>query len=106
MAPRVDAGTLLSPARPRIGSLPVGVGRGRTLALGHTALADLRSRKTAVVGGFPLGRDATVELTLRRFEPSAPNARVEVMEEGGARELVLPDHVYFAGTVTGEPRSR
>src|SRR5690242_21074585 len=106
MASRADAESLLSPTRPRAGSLPVGVARGRTLALGRSALADLRSRTTVVLGGFPLGRDATVELTLHRFQPFTPNARVEVMEDAGPREIPLPDHAYFAGTVTGDPRSR
>jgi cysteine-rich repeat protein len=106
MASGAGAETLLGVSRPRAGSLPPGVSGGRTLTLGHAALADLRGRTSAVVGGFPLGRDATVELTLRRFEPFAPGARVEVVGDDGVRELPLPDQVYFAGTVTGEPQSR
>src|SRR5205823_3875079 len=70
------------------------------------ALAGLRTRTTAVVPDFPLGRDATAELELRRFEPFAPGARVEAVDGGGVREVKLPDHVYFTGTVRGEPDSR
>src|SRR5437870_796639 len=87
-------------------SLPRGVARGRTLALGRTALAELRTRTTAVVPSFPLGGDATVELDLRRFEPFAPGARVEAVDGRGVRAVKLPDHVYFTGTVRGEPDSR
>ena len=106
MAPVAGAGNLLSPATPAPHSLPRGVARGRTLALSRTALADLRTRTTAVVPGFPLGGDATADLALRRFEPFAPGARVEAVDDRGVREVKLPDHVYFTGTVRGEPDSR
>jgi Metallo-peptidase family M12B Reprolysin-like len=60
-----------------------------------------------VVSGFPLGADATVDLTLTRFEPFAPAARVEVVEEGGGVHAApLPDQVYFTGTVREDPGSR
>jgi len=100
------AGSLLTPVTPAPHSLPRGVARGRTLALGRTALAELRTRTTAVVPDFPLGGDATVELELRRFEPFAPGARVEAVDGHGVRAVKLPDHVYFTGTVRGEPDSR
>jgi len=100
------AGSLLTPVTPAPPSLPRGVARGRTLALGRTALAELRTRTTAVVPDFPLGGDATVELELRRFEPFAPGARVEAVDGRGVRAVKLPDHVYFTGTVRGEPDSR
>jgi cysteine-rich repeat protein len=106
MASGARAENLLGVTSLRAGSLPPGVGRGRTLTLGRAALGDLRSRTSAVVAGFPLGRDATVALTLRRFEPFAPAARVEVVEDGRVRELPLPDQVYFAGSVSGDPQSR
>ena len=106
MAPVAGAGNLLSPATPAPHSLPRGVARGRTLALSRTALADLRTRTTAVVPGFPLGGDATADLELRRFEPFAPGARVEAVDDRGVREVKLLDHVYFTGTVRGEPDSR
>ena len=106
MASGARAESLLGVARPRAGALPRGVERGRTLTLGQTALGDLRSRTSAVVAAFPLGRDATVELTLQRFEPFSPAARVEVVDDRGVRELPLPDQVYFTGTVSGEPQSR
>ena len=106
MAPVAGAGSLLTPVAPVPHALPRGVARGRTLALGRAALAELRTRTTAVVPDFPLGRDATAELELRRFEPFAPGARVEAVDGGGVREVKLPDHVYFTGTVRGEPDSR
>ena len=106
MAPVAGAGSLLTPVAPVPQALPRGVARGRTLALGRAALAELRTRTTAVVPDFPLGRDATAELELRRFEPFAPGARVEAVDGGGVREVKLPDHVYFTGTVRGEPDSR
>src|SRR5207253_1527936 len=96
------AGSLPSPVTPAPPSLPRGVARGRTLALGRTALAELRTRTTAVVPSFPLGGDATVELELRRFEPFAPGARVEAVDGRAVRAVKLPDHVYFTGTVRGE----
>ena len=94
------------PAAPAPTSLPRGVARGRALALGRAALAELRTRTTAVVPNFPLGADATVELELRRFEPFAPGARVEAVDDHGVRTVPLPDHVYFTGTVRGEPGAR
>ncbi len=100
------AGSLLTPVTPAPHSLPRGVSRGRALALGRTALAELRTRTTAVVPSFPLGGDATVALELRRFEPFAPGARVEAVDGRGVRAVKLPDHVYFTGTVRGEPDSR
>lgn len=100
------AGSLLTPVAPVPHALPRGVARGRTLALGRAALAELRTRTTAVVPDFPLGRDATAELELRRFEPFAPGARVEAVDGRGVRAVKLPDHVYFTGTVRGEPDSR
>ncbi len=78
----------------------------RALALGRRALADLRTRTTVLIPGFPLGRDGTADLELRRFEPFAPGARVEAVDGGGVRAVKLPDHVYFTGTVRGEPDSR
>src|SRR5207253_3167331 len=59
MAPVAGAGSLLTPIAPVPHALPRGVARGRTLALGRAALAELRTRTTAVVPDFPLGRDAT-----------------------------------------------
>ncbi len=106
MASLAGAGSLLTPVTPAPHSLPRGVARGRALALGRTALAELRTRTMATVPSFPLGGDATVELELRRFEPFAPGARVEAVDGGGVREVKLPDHVYFTGTVRGEPDSR
>src|SRR5437667_10308804 len=106
MAPVAGAGSLLTPVASMPHSLPRGVARGRTLALGRTALAELRTRTTAVVPDFPLGRDATADLELRRFEPFAPGARVEAVDAGGVRAVKLPDNVYFTGTVRGEPDSR
>jgi cysteine-rich repeat protein len=106
MASAARAGRLLTPVGPAPHALPRGVARGRALALGRTALADLRARTTAVVSGFPLGDDATAELELRRFEPFAPGARVEAVDGRGVRAVKLPDHVYFTGTVRGEPTSR
>ncbi len=100
------AGSLLTPVTPAPHSLPRGVARGRALALGRTALAELRTRTTAVVPSFPLGGDATVALELRRFEPFAPGARVEAVDGRAVRAVKLPDHVYFTGTVRGEPDSR
>jgi cysteine-rich repeat protein len=105
MAPAAGAGNLLAPVS-GVRSLPRGVARGRAMALGRKALADLRTRTTAVVPGFPLGSDATVDLEVRRFEPFAPGARVEAVTDGGVRQVKLPDHVYFTGTVRGEPDSR
>src|SRR5213078_4019858 len=80
--------------------------RRGTLPHGRTALAELRTRTTAVVPNFPLGRDATADLELRRFEPFAPGARVEAVDGRGVRAVKLPDNVYFTGTVRGEPDSR
>src|SRR5207244_49719 len=100
------AGSLLTPVTPAPHSLPRGVARGRTLTLGRTALAELRTRTTTVVPSFPLGGDATVALELRRFEPFAPGARVEAVDGRAVRAVKLPDHVYFTGTVRGEPDSR
>src|SRR2546428_13633300 len=100
------AGSLLTPVTPAPHALPRGVARGRTLALGRTALAELRTRTTAVVPSFPLGGDATVELELRRFEPFAPGARVEAVDGRGVRAGQLPDPGYFTGPVCGEPDSR
>jgi hypothetical protein len=98
--PRVGA----APARP--GALPAGVARGRALAVEHGALAELRGRRSSVVRGFPLGADATVDLELTRFEPFAPAARVEVVDDDGVRAVPLPDATYFAGVVQGDPGSR
>jgi len=106
MVSLAGAGSLLTPVTPASHSLPRGVARGRALALGRTALAELRTRTTATVPSFPLGGDATVELELRRFEPFAPGARVEAVDGRGVRAVKLPDHVYFTGTVRGEPDSR
>ncbi len=106
MASLAGAGSLLTPVTPAPHSLPRGVARGRALALGRTALAELRTRTMATVPSFPLGGDATVELELRRFEPFAPGARVEAVDGRGVRAVKLPDHVYFTGTVRGEPDSR
>jgi len=106
MASLAGAGSLLTPVTPAPHSLPRGVARGRALALGRTALAELRTRTMATVPSFPLAGDATVELELRRFEPFAPGARVEAVDGRGVRAVKLPDHVYFTGTVRGEPDSR
>jgi cysteine-rich repeat protein len=83
-----------------------GVRHGRTLALDRTALADLRMRRDAVVDDFPLGADRTATLDLRRFEPFAPAARIDVVDAGGAHAVALPDRVYFTGAVRGDPTSR
>jgi len=108
LAPASNAatGNLLSAAGPALRSLPRGVARGRALVLGRTALAGLRARTFAVVNGFPLGSDALADLELHRFEPFAPGVRVEVVDETGVRQVNLPDHVYFTGSVRGEPGSR
>src|SRR5438132_1422873 len=98
------AKSLLSPVRGGGTSL-AGVARVQKLALDRTALADLRARDHALVAGFPLGGKRRADLVLVRFDPFAPGARVEVMEPGGARELTLPDEVYFHGTVAGESDS-
>jgi cysteine-rich repeat protein len=89
-------------ARPSHG----GVARAARLTLGLHALAALRGERTAVVTGFPLGADRTVDLELHRFEVFTPGARVEVWGDGPVRRLGLPDNAYFAGTVRGEPASR
>src|SRR5437667_11285827 len=106
MAPVAGAGSLLTPVAPVPHSLPRGVARGRTLALGRTALAELRTRTTAVVPNFPLGRDGTADLELRRFEPCAAGAGVEAVDGRGVRAGKLPDHVYLTAAVRGDPGSR
>ena len=83
-----------------------GIARPQALRLDAGALAALRTRERAIVAGFPLGRDRTVTLALTRFSPFAPNARAEIVENGVARALALPDLAYFRGTVQGEPDSR
>jgi hypothetical protein len=83
-----------------------GIARPQALRLDAGALATLRTREHAIVDGFPLGRDRTVTLALTRFSPFAPNARAEIVENGVARALPLPDLAYFRGTVQGEPDSR
>jgi cysteine-rich repeat protein len=108
-APAAGAERLLTPvAAGRAPGAPLlrGVAHVERLALGRRALADLRGRSAATVSDFPLGADRTADLVLTRFEPFAPETRVEVMEAGGARRLALPDNVYFAGTVRGDPASR
>ena len=101
---------LLTPlaASPTPGSAAAmpGVARVQALALGRGALADLRTRAAAVVEDFPLAGDGLAALMLTRIEPFAANARVEVMEAGGPRRLTLPNNVYFAGALRGEPTSR
>lgn len=83
-----------------------GVARVRTLALERAALVSLRARRDALVTEFPLGSDRTASLRLSRFEPFTPGVRVEVVEEGGVRPATMPDHVYFTGTIDGDPTSR
>ncbi len=85
---------------------PAGIARMQTLDVDRAALATLRTRSAASVDAFPLGEARTVALDLQRVEPFAPNARLVVMEAGGPRALPIPDDVYFAGTVRGEPDSR
>src|SRR3989442_15898488 len=97
------AGSLLTPVTPAPHSLPRGVARGRTLALGRTALAELRTRTTAVVQSFPLGGDATVELELRRFEPFAPGARVEAVARPRVRAGPPPGPGSLTGPGRGAP---
>ena len=95
---------LLSPARGHDSSLE-GVARVQKLVLDRAALAVLRAQERAVVRDFPLGGARAADLVLARFEPFAPDARVEIVEPGGARALTLPDRVYFRGTVAGEDDS-
>jgi hypothetical protein len=110
LASSADAERLLVPAtstRTRSAPLLAGVARAVPLVLGRAALADLRARSVARVSQFPLGRDRVVDLDLTRFEPFAPDARVDVVEAGGGvRHPPLPDQVYFRGAVVGEPDSR
>jgi hypothetical protein len=98
------AARLLAPARGRVSSL-VGVDGVQKLALDRAELARLRGRERDVVRGVRLGRTRSVDLVLERFDPFAPDARVEVMERGGPRRLPLPDQRYFRGTVAGEADS-
>ena len=83
-----------------------GVARVRALALDRTALADLRSRQTALVPALPLGRDRLADVVLHRIEPFGPGTRVEVTGAKGSRLIALPDQAYFTGNVVGEPDSR
>ena len=103
-APRAE--TLLAPTAPRAGRLPAGVAHGASLALGRSALADLRTRTSAIVPAFPLGDDGAVDLVLTRFEPFAPAARVDVVTDAGVHVAPLPDRVYFTGSVRGDPDAR
>lgn len=105
MSSAAEAGRLLAPTT-RTGAATVrGVSAVQPLALDLDALATLRTQKTAVVDGFPLGRSRTATLVLQRFEPFA-TTRAVVMEAGGAREIRLPERTYFMGSVRGEPLSR
>src|SRR5438105_4699063 len=106
MASAGRAATLLAPVASRAGRLPAGVARGASLALERSALAELRTRTSAIVPAFPLGEDGAVDLVLTRFEPFAPAARVDVVTDGGVRVVPLPDRVYFTGTVRGDPEAR
>ena len=94
---------LLSPlARGRIR----GIAKSTTLAVGRTALGELRGQTRATLPAFPLGVDGSADLELRRFDPFAPAARIEVVDAHGAHALPLPDATYWTGTVRGEPESR
>jgi cysteine-rich repeat protein len=104
-ASRADAERLLVPVA-GAHALPAGVARGRALALGRSALADLHGRPRAVVSEFPIGVDGSVELHLTRFDPFLPGARIEVVDGGGVRAVPLPDETYFVGTVGTDTTSR
>jgi cysteine-rich repeat protein len=110
VASSAHAERLLSPVAaartPGGGSGLGGVARVQSLALGRGALTELRARTTALVEHFPLGADRTVSIELTRFEPFAPDARIEVVENGGVRRLSRPDQIYFTGTVRDEPGTR
>jgi cysteine-rich repeat protein len=93
---RVDA------PRARTGALP----SERALVLDAAVLADLRTRKSALLDDFPLGVDGTVTLDVFRIEVFAPHARVDVVGAAGVEQVPLPDEVYFSGHVRGDDASR
>jgi cysteine-rich repeat protein len=103
-AERLLAPVLLQRSPSDAAALP-GVTRVQPLALGRTALAELRASARATVERFPLGRDGAADLELTRFEPFTPNARAEIVTKDGVRALALPDRAYFRGKVRGKPDS-
>ena len=82
-----------------------GIGRVQSLALDDAALAAVRASTSATLTEFPLGVDGTATLRVERFDPFTANARAVVVEAAGPRDLALPDHRYFRGTVDGDPGS-
>jgi hypothetical protein len=80
-----------------------GIERVQSLTIDRRALADLRVAADAVLDAFPLGDGRTATLVLHRFSPFSADARVEVMTADGPKALPLPDAVYFAGSVAGDP---
>ena len=94
-----------SPAPGSAAAMP-GVAHVQALALGRA-----RARRPAHAGdrpgrGLPARGRRPAALVLTRIEPFAADARVEVMEAAGPRRLALPNNVYFAGALRGEPTSR
>lgn len=83
-----------------------GIGRVQSLGVDAAAVASLRTKDQATITDFPLGADATVTLSLQRFDPFTGTAGAVVMEASGPRKLAFPDQSYFRGTVDGDATSR
>ena len=82
-----------------------GIERVQQLALDTDALASLRARTQATLTEFPLGVDRTATLTVDRFEPFTDGTHAVIMEDGGPRDLALPDQLYFRGKIAGDAAS-
>lgn len=82
------------------------VARVAKLALGRVALGQLRASTQSTLTEFPLGASGSATLEIERFEPFSPDAKALLMTTSGARELQLPEQVYFRGRVAGDKTSR
>jgi hypothetical protein len=86
---------------------------GEAMAVDIDAIKAMPADRASVIAGFPIGRDASVDLVVERIAPRTADARLEIVTPSrrkGAAPLVeaieWPDAHLFGGTVVGDDSSR
>ncbi|MBX3364268.1 MAG: hypothetical protein KF866_05820 [Phycisphaeraceae bacterium] len=75
------------------------------LSVDRLRAAELNARHVAIVQGFPLDRDTSVTLVLRRADVFAPHAQVVATTAQGVVDLGVPLDPVFVGRVLGHDDS-
>ena len=86
-----DPGASAAESRPTIASVTVELPEGLTATLAG-------ARSTHHVASLPLAENVHADVELRRFDPSAPGARIRVIESRGEPyEIPRSDRIHFLG---------